>query len=180
MKFANVLRRFCAEHARNSRKTNGKMHAFGWRAPRKACDFGAEVARGCAACAAPSPLMTRNVCAEIRACFPQILRRTRTRRAQKQMQECARSAGKRAISAKKIARGCAACAAPSPPMTGNVCNEIRECFEQILRRTRAQLAQNKCKNARVRPACTTNWHKKRAILARKLRKVAPRMQRHRR
>ena len=155
MKFANVLSRFCAERARNSRKTNANMHAFGWRAPRKACDFGAEVARGCAACAAPSPLMARNVCADTRACFPQILRRTRTRRAQKQMQKCARSTGKRAILEKKIARGCAACVSSSPSMARNVCAETRACFLQNLRRTRPHFAQNKCKNAHVRLACTT-------------------------
>ena len=104
--------------------------------------FGTEVAQGCAACAAPSPLMTRNVCADTRACFPQILRRTRTRRAQKQMQNCARSAGKRANPAKKIARGCAACVASSLPMTHNVCAETRACFLRSLRRTRANLARN--------------------------------------
>ena len=125
LKFANVWSRFCAERARNSRKLNATTHAFGWRAPRKACDFGAEVARGCAACAVPSPLMTRNVYAEARACFSQILRRTRTCRAQKQMQTCARPTRKRVISAEKIAQHFSACAASSPTMTKNISTETR-------------------------------------------------------
>ena len=44
------------------RKTNAKMRAFGWREPQNACDFGAEVARGCAACAASSLQIMRKVC----------------------------------------------------------------------------------------------------------------------
>ena len=90
---------------------------------------------------------------------------------QKQMQKCARSAGKHAISAKKIARSCSACAASSPAMMQNVSAETRACLLQILCRTRAHLAQNKCKNARVRLACTTKSMRSRRGSCARLRHV---------
>ena len=76
----------------------------------------------------------------------------------------------RAIPAKKIARGCTTCAAALSPMTRNVRAKTRACYLQILRRARARVAQNKCKNARVPLACTTKDVRfRRRICARLLR-----------
>ena len=119
----------------------------------------------------------RNTFSGTRASFLQILRRTRTRRAEKHVQKCTRSAGKRAILEKKIARGCAACVASLPSMARNVCAENRACFLQILRRTRAHFAQNKSKNTRVRLACTTKLVR---FSAEKLREVVSHVQCRRR
>ena len=63
--------------------------------------------------------------------------------------------------------GCAACSAPSPTMMRSFCIENRASLQEILRRTQARRAQNKCKIARVRLPCAT----KRAILAQKIARV---------
>ena len=66
--------------------------------------------------------------------------------------------------AAEIVRVCVACAAPSPPMTRNFCDETRASFLQILHRTHVRRAQKEL-HTRARSAG------KRAILAQKVVRV---------
>ena len=153
------------------------MLALGWRAPRKAREFDEEVARSCTTCAAPSPQMTRNVCGEARACnyvadFPPKAHalRGKTRAKTRAFSRKACNLGK--SNCARLLRACGVIAANDAKRCRRDLCVFAPDFAPNTRAPRAKQMQNCARSAGVD-------NEKHAISTRKLREVAPRVQRRR-